>query len=75
VRWLVKGALVVVSSDLCKLVLFCDWIGVMSAGSMTGVFERDNGSQDALLAAAFASYRSREALLHLPDTHEAGSLS
>jgi ribose transport system ATP-binding protein len=47
----------------------------MSAGSMTGVFERDNGSQDALLAAAFASYRSREALLHLPDTHEAGSLS
>ena len=29
----------------------------------------------ALLAAAFAGYRSREALLHAPDTNEAGSLS
>jgi ribose transport system ATP-binding protein len=48
----------------------------MSAGSMTGVFERDNWSQDALLAAAFAGYRSREALLHAaPDASEAGSLS
>ncbi|MFM0238463.1 sugar ABC transporter ATP-binding protein [Paraburkholderia phytofirmans] len=69
-------ALVVVSSDLRELMLICDRIGVMSAGSMTGVFERDNWSQDALLAAAFAGYRSREALLHAaPDTSEAGSAS
>jgi ribose transport system ATP-binding protein len=68
-------ALVVVSSDLRELMLICDRIGVMSAGSMTGVFERDNWSQDALLAAAFAGYRSRDALLHAPGTSEAGSLS
>jgi ribose transport system ATP-binding protein len=68
-------ALVVVSSDLRELMLICDRIGVMSAGSMTGVFERDGWSQDALLAAAFAGYRNREALLHAPDTSEAGSLS
>jgi ribose transport system ATP-binding protein len=48
---------------------------VMSAGRMTGVFNRDGWTQDALLAAAFAGYRSREALLHAPDTNEAGSLS
>jgi ribose transport system ATP-binding protein len=69
-------ALVVVSSDLRELMLICDRIGVMSAGSMTGVFERDSWSQDALLAAAFAGYRNREAMLHAaPDASEAGSLS
>jgi ribose transport system ATP-binding protein len=68
-------ALVVVSSDLRELMLICDRIGVMSAGSMTGVFERESWSQDALLAAAFAGYRNREALLHAPETSEAGSLS
>ncbi|WP_027213772.1 sugar ABC transporter ATP-binding protein [Burkholderia sp. WSM2232] len=68
-------ALVVVSSDLRELMLICDRIGVMSAGSLTGVFERDTWTQDALLAAAFAGYRSREALLHDLDTNEAGSLS
>lgn len=59
-------ALVVVSSDLRELMLICDRIGVMSAGRMTGVFSRDTWSQDVLLAAAFAGYRSREALLHGP---------
>jgi len=68
-------ALVVVSSDLRELMLICDRIGVMSAGSLTGVFGRDTWSQDALLAAAFAGYRSREAMLHTLDTNEAGSLS
>jgi len=68
-------ALVVVSSDLRELMLICDRIGVMSAGRMTGMFNRDEWTQDALLAAAFAGYRSREALLHAPDTNEAGSLS
>jgi len=59
-------ALVVVSSDLRELMLICDRIGVMSAGRMTGVFERDSWTQDALLAAAFAGYAKREAMLHEP---------
>jgi ribose transport system ATP-binding protein len=63
-------ALVVVSSDLRELMLICDRIGVMSAGRMTGVFERDEWTQDALLAAAFAGYRNREALLHTHDTDQ-----
>jgi ribose transport system ATP-binding protein len=42
----------------------------MSAGRMTGVFKRDEWTQDALLAAAFAGYRNREALLHTHDTDE-----
>jgi ribose transport system ATP-binding protein len=59
-------ALVVVSSDLRELMLICDRIGVMSAGRMTGVFERDKWSQDALLAAAFAGYAKRDEILHEP---------
>jgi ribose transport system ATP-binding protein len=68
-------ALVVVSSDLRELMLICDRIGVMSAGRMTGVFKRDEWTQDALLSAAFAGYRSREALLHPHDSHEGETLS
>ncbi|MFT4066195.1 sugar ABC transporter ATP-binding protein [Paraburkholderia sp.] len=68
-------ALVMVSSDLRELMLICDRIGVMSAGSMTGVFERASWTQDALLAAAFAGYRNRDALLHTHSANEAGSLS
>ncbi|SAK63304.1 ABC transporter-like protein [Caballeronia temeraria] len=59
-------ALVVVSSDLRELMLICDRIGVMSAGRMTGVFERANWTQDALLAAAFSGYAKREAIMHEP---------
>jgi len=59
-------ALVVVSSDLRELMLICDRIAVMSAGQLTGIFGRDGWSQDALLAAAFAGYRKREAMLHKP---------
>ncbi|KQR73829.1 sugar ABC transporter ATP-binding protein [Burkholderia sp. Leaf177] len=59
-------ALVVVSSDLRELMLICDRIGVMSAGRMTGVFERDNWTQDALLAAAFAGYAGRDKILAEP---------
>jgi ribose transport system ATP-binding protein len=59
-------ALVVVSSDLRELMLICDRIGVMSAGRMTGMFERATWTQDALLAAAFAGYAKREAMLHEP---------
>jgi ribose transport system ATP-binding protein len=39
------------------------------------MFERDAWSQDALLAAAFAGYRSREAMLATHETHAAGELS
>jgi ribose transport system ATP-binding protein len=56
-------ALVVVSSDLRELMLICDRIGVLSAGRLIETFDRDDWSQDRLLAAAFAGYRSREALL------------
>jgi ribose transport system ATP-binding protein len=51
-----RRAIVVVSSDLRELMLICDRIGVMSAGRLTGVFERDTWTQDALLAAAFAGH-------------------
>ena len=56
-------ALVVVSSDLRELMLICDRIGVFSAGRMVDTFERDAWTQDALLAAAFAGYKKRDALL------------
>jgi len=49
-------ALVVVSSDLRELMLICDRIGVMSAGRLTGIFQRDEWTQDTLLAAAFAGH-------------------
>ncbi|MBG4385721.1 sugar ABC transporter ATP-binding protein [Pseudomonas aeruginosa] len=56
-------ALLVVSSDLRELMLICDRIGVLSAGRMVDTFERDAWTQDALLAAAFAGYKKRDALL------------
>jgi len=56
-------ALVVVSSDLRELMLICDRIGVLSAGRLIETFDHDDWSQDRLLAAAFAGYRSREALI------------
>ncbi|HBO2571833.1 TPA: sugar ABC transporter ATP-binding protein [Pseudomonas aeruginosa] len=56
-------ALVVVSSDLRELMLICDRIGVLSAGRIVDTFERDAWTQDALLAAAFAGYKKRDALL------------
>jgi ribose transport system ATP-binding protein len=59
-----KGkALVVVSSDLRELMLICDRIGVLSAGSLIDTFERDRWTQDELLAAAFAGYQKRDAQL------------
>ncbi|MDE1166838.1 MAG: sugar ABC transporter ATP-binding protein [Pseudomonas sp.] len=56
-------ALVVVSSDLRELMLICDRIGVLSAGRLIDTFERDRWSQDELLAAAFAGYQKRDALV------------
>lgn len=57
-----KG-LVVVSSDLRELMLICDRIAVLSAGRLMETFDRNDWSQDSLLAAAFAGYSSREAML------------
>ena len=56
-------ALVVVSSDLRELMLICDRIGVLSAGRLIDTFERESWTQDELLAAAFAGYQKRDALL------------
>ncbi|MBD1588518.1 ATP-binding cassette domain-containing protein [Pseudomonas typographi] len=53
-------ALVIVSSDLRELMLVCDRIGVMSNGRLSGIFDRDHWSQDALLDAALAGYRTKE---------------
>ncbi|MNF02394.1 hypothetical protein D3C80_2015310 [compost metagenome] len=52
-----------VSSDLRELMLICDRIGVLSAGSLVDTFARANWTQDQLLAAAFAGYQRRDALL------------
>ncbi|KVE43200.1 sugar ABC transporter ATP-binding protein [Burkholderia sp. BDU5] len=57
-------AIVVVSSDLRELMLICDRIGVMSAGRIDAVFARGEWTQDVLLAAAFAGYARRDAVLH-----------
>ncbi|MBF8792418.1 sugar ABC transporter ATP-binding protein [Pseudomonas monteilii] len=57
-------ALVVVSSDLRELMLICDRIAVLSAGRLVDTFDRERWSQDQLLAAAFAGYQKRDALLH-----------
>lgn len=56
-------ALVVVSSDLRELMLICDRIGVLCAGRLTDTFDRECWSQDRILAAAFAGYQKRDALL------------
>ena len=56
-------ALVVVSSDLRELMQLCDRIGVMRAGRLTRIFQRDGWSQDALLAAAFG----KSGAPYLPD--------
>ncbi|WP_213881270.1 sugar ABC transporter ATP-binding protein [Pseudomonas sp. dw_358] len=59
-------ALVVVSSDLRELMLICDRIGVLSAGRLVETFQRDSWTQDELLAAAFAGYTRRDALVDAP---------
>jgi ribose transport system ATP-binding protein len=70
-------AIVVVSSDLRELMLICDRIGVMSAGRLTGTFRRDEWTQDALLAAAFAGHGNANGSIGAKPTHsrDARSLS
>ena len=55
-----KG-LLVVSSDLRELMEICDRIAVMSDGALMRVFERDEWSELALLAAAFAGFNDASA--------------
>ena len=49
-------ALLVVSSDLRELMEICDRIAVMSGGSLVRIFERNEWSEQALLAAAFSAF-------------------
>jgi ribose transport system ATP-binding protein len=51
-------AIVLSSSDLDELLLLCDRIGVLSAGRLVEVFERETWSREALSAAAFRGYLS-----------------
>jgi ribose transport system ATP-binding protein len=68
-------AIVVVSSDLRELMLICDRIGVMSSGRMTGLFNRDEWTQDALLAAAFEGHMNGPSKTASTHTQNARSLS
>jgi ribose transport system ATP-binding protein len=51
-------AIVLSSSDLDELLLLCDRIGVLSAGRLVEVFDRESWSREALSAAAFRGYLS-----------------
>ena len=48
--------IVLASSDLDELLGICDRIGVLSAGRLVEVFERDRWSREAITAAAFRGY-------------------
>ncbi len=52
-----KGkAIVVASSDLDELLVICDRIGVLSAGRLVEVFERESWSCEGITSAAFRGY-------------------
>lgn len=52
-----KGkAIIFVSSDLKELMAVCDRIIVMSAGTVTGNFTRDEWSREKIMAAALSEY-------------------
>ena len=51
-------AIVVASSDLDELLAICDRIGVLSAGRLVEVFERESWSRESISAAAFRGYLS-----------------
>ena len=50
-----KG-IIFVSSDLKELMTVCDRIAVMSNGSLAGIFNIDNWSQDKIMSAALSGY-------------------
>jgi len=49
-------AIVVASSDLDELLAICDRIGVLSAGRLVEVFERESWSRESISAAALRGY-------------------
>ena len=49
-------AIVVASSEVEELLVLCDRIAVMSAGTLAEVFERGDWSQERIMAAAFSSH-------------------
>ena len=49
-------AVVVVSSELHELLAICDRIGVVSAGRLVAVFERDRWSPEQIMHAALSGY-------------------
>jgi len=49
-------AIVVASSEVEELLVLCDRIAVMSAGTLAAVFERGDWSQERIMAAAFSSH-------------------
>lgn len=46
----------VVSSELLELLAICDRIGVLSAGRMAAIFNREDASQEKILNASFSGY-------------------
>lgn len=51
-----EKCIVVVSSDLAELFVVCDRIGVMSAGRLVEIFDRDNWSEEKIMRASFSGY-------------------
>jgi len=49
-------AVVVVSSELHELLAICDRIGVVSAGRLVAIFERDQWSPEQIMHAALSGY-------------------
>jgi ribose transport system ATP-binding protein len=52
-------AVLMVSSEIDELVALCDRIVVLSAGRVSGTFERASFSRDAILRAALRGYQAR----------------
>jgi len=64
-------AIVVASSDQQELVELCDRIGIMSAGKLVRIFERDAWDEEQMMTAAFSEYSGRRR--NVAATAEAGT--
>jgi ribose transport system ATP-binding protein len=51
-------AIIIVSSDMLELFAVSDRIAVMSNGSLAGIFDRGNWSEDIIMEAALSGYAS-----------------
>lgn len=58
-----KKAIIMVSSELPELIGMCDRIYVMAKGSITGMLDRDNFTQEDIMAYATATKRERELIV------------